>query len=45
MEITNQFVDDYMKDLYTRLGFNNDNSKNIKKKTNYNLSKIKKKLK
>ena len=46
MEGANQFVDDYMKDLYTRLGFNNDKEfeKILKQKTNYNLSKIKEKI-
>ena len=45
MEGANKFIDNYLKDLYTRLGFKNDlEFENIlKQKTNYNLSQVKEK--
>ncbi len=47
MESENQFINNYLKELYSRLGFDDEKEfENIlKKKTNYDLSKIKEKIK
>ncbi len=47
MENENQFINNYLKELYSRLGFDDEKEfENIlKKKTNYDLSKIKEKIK